>query len=100
MCGRFASYKNLNKLKDIFKFYNSDFKISPSYNISPGQDVNIIINYKHENYFLHSNWGYNFINKNTQNKQAVINVMKRGDTRSTIDPCQNIITAEARVASV
>ena len=73
MCGRFASYKNLNKLKDIFNFCNSDFKISPSYNISPGQDVNIIINYKHENYFLHSNWGYNFINKNTQNKQAVIN---------------------------
>ena len=73
MCGRFASYKNLNKLKNIFNFNNSDFKISPSFNISPGQDVNIIINYKHENYFLHSNWGYNFVNKNTQNKQAVIN---------------------------
>ena len=73
MCGRFASYKNLNKLKNIFNFNNSDFKISPSFNISPGQDVNIIINYKHENFFLHSNWGYNFINKKTQNKQAVIN---------------------------
>ncbi len=73
MCGRFASYKNLNKLKNIFNFNNSDFKISPSFNISPGQDVNIIISYKYENYFLISNWGYNFINRNTQNKQVVIN---------------------------
>ena len=73
MCGRFASFKNLNKLKNIFNFSNSDFKISPSFNISPGQDVNIIICYKYENYFLSSNWGYNFINRNTQNKQAVIN---------------------------
>ncbi|MDC0232420.1 SOS response-associated peptidase [Pelagibacteraceae bacterium] len=73
MCGRFASYKNLNKLKNIFNITNSDFNITQSYNISPGQNVNIILNYKLENYLLESNWGYTFINSNTQNKQIVIN---------------------------
>ena len=57
----------------FFNFNNSDFNIFPSFNISPGQDVNVIISYKHENYFLKSNWGYNFFNTNTQNKQVVIN---------------------------
>ena len=73
MCGRFASYKNLNKLKNIFNITNSDFNISQSYNISPGQNVNIILSYKLENYLLESNWGYTFINSNAQNKQIVIN---------------------------
>jgi putative SOS response-associated peptidase YedK len=73
MCGRFASYKNLNKLKNIFNITNSDFNITESYNISPGQNVNIILSYKLENYLLASNWGYNFINSKTQNKQIVIN---------------------------
>ena len=73
MCGRFASYKNLNKLKNIFNISNSDFNITKSYNISPGQDVNIILSYKFENYLLSSNWGYNFINTKTQNNQIIIN---------------------------
>ena len=73
MCGRFTSYKNLNKLKSIFNITNSDFNISQSYNISPGQNVNIIMTYKFENYLLASNWGYNFINSKTQNRQIVIN---------------------------
>jgi Uncharacterized conserved protein len=73
MCGRFASYKNLNKLKNIFNISNSDFNLSKSYNISPGQDVNIILSYKFDNYILSSNWGYNFINSKTQNNQVVIN---------------------------
>ena len=73
MCGRFASYKNLNKLKNIFNITNSDFNLTQSYNISPGQNVNIILSYKLENYLLESNWGYTFINSNTQNKQMVIN---------------------------
>ena len=73
MCGRFASYKNLNKLKNIFNITNSDFNITKSYNISPGQNVNIILSYKLENYLLESNWGYTFINSNNQNKQIVIN---------------------------
>ena len=73
MCGRFASYKNLNKLKNIFNIYNSDFNIVQSYNISPGQDVNIVLNYKFENYLLSSNWGYNFINNKTKNNKSIIN---------------------------
>ena len=73
MCGRFASYKNLNKLKNIFNICNSDFSTTQSYNISPGQDVNIVLNYKFDNYLLSSNWGYNFINNITKNNQSVIN---------------------------
>ena len=73
MCGRFASYKNLNKLKNIFNICNTDFSTTQSYNISPGQDVNIVLNYKFENYLLSSNWGYNFINNKTKNNQSVIN---------------------------
>ena len=73
MCGRFASYKNLNKLKNIFNICNSDFSTTLSYNISPGQDVNIVLNYKFDNYLLSSNWGYNFINNKTKNNQSVIN---------------------------
>ena len=73
MCGRFASYKNLNKLKNIFNITNFDFNITQSYNISPGQNVKIILSYKLENYLLESNWGYTFINSNNQNKQIVIN---------------------------
>ena len=73
MCGRFASYKNLNKLKNIFNICNSDFNTTQSYNISPGQDVNIVLNYKFDNYLLSSNWGYNFINNKTKNNQSVIN---------------------------
>ncbi len=73
MCGRFASYKNLNKLKNIFNICNSDFITTQSYNISPGQDVNIVLNYKLDNYLLSSNWGYNFIDSKTKNNQKVIN---------------------------
>ena len=73
MCGRFASYKNLNKLKNIFNICNSDFNTTQSYNISPGHDVNIVLNYRFDNYLLSSNWGYNFINSKTKNNQSVIN---------------------------
>jgi hypothetical protein len=48
----------------------------------------------------HTDWLTAILTAAIPNKQAVINVTKRGGTRSTIDPCQNMITAEARVASV
>jgi len=73
MCGRFASYKNLNKLKNIFDLNKTNYNTVSSYNIAPGQDVNIVLNYEYQNYLLASNWGYNFINYKTQNKQIVIN---------------------------
>ena len=73
MCGRFASYKNLNKLKNIFDLNKTNYNTVSSYNIAPGEDVNIVLNYEYQNYLLASNWGYNFINNKTQNKQIVIN---------------------------
>ena len=45
MCGRFASYKNLNKLKNIFDLNGKNLKFIYSYNISPADDVNIILNF-------------------------------------------------------
>jgi len=73
MCGRFASYKNLDKLKNIFDLNKTNYNTDSSYNIAPGEDVNIILNYEYQNYLLASNWGYSFINNKTQNKQIVIN---------------------------
>ena len=73
MCGRFASFKNLKKLKNIFDLNSNNFNVTPSYNISPCTDVNIILNYEYQNYLLPTNWGYSFINSNTQKKQIVIN---------------------------
>jgi len=73
MCGRFASFKNLKKLKNIFDLNSNNFNVTSSYNISPSTDVNIILNYEYQNYLLPTNWGYSFINSNTQKKQIVIN---------------------------
>mgnify|MGYP006189474301 CR=1 FL=1 len=73
MCGRFASFKNHEKLKNIFDLKNKSEKIHPSFNVSPGQNINIIFHYDFHNYLLESNWGYSFINNDTQRKQIVIN---------------------------
>ncbi len=73
MCGRFASYKHHEKLNKIFDLKNKPDNYSKSYNVKPGQNINIILNYNYYNYILESNWGYNFVNKNTNQKQIVIN---------------------------
>ena len=73
MCGRFASFKNQEKLKNIFDLKNKKDKIFSSYNISPGQNISVIFNYEFHNYVLPSYWGYSFINNETNKKQLVIN---------------------------
>lgn len=73
MCGRFASYKNLEKLKNIFDLKNKTDKILSSYNISPGQNTSMIFNYEFHNYVLPSYWGYSFVNNETNIKQLVFN---------------------------
>ena len=73
MCGRFASYKNFKNLKNIFSLNTKDTNILSSYNVSPGQQANIVLNYNHENYLLPSNWGFSFFNNNSQKTQIIIN---------------------------
>ena len=73
MCGRFASYKHHEKLNKIFDLKNKAEKQFKSYNVTPGQNINIILNYDYYNYILESNWGYNFVNKTTNQNQKVIN---------------------------
>ena len=73
MCGRFASYKHHEKLNKIFDLKNKAENQFKSYNVTPGQNINIILNYDYYNYILESNWGYNFVNKTTNQNQKVIN---------------------------
>ena len=73
MCGRFASYKNHEKLKNIFDLKNKNDKIFSSYNISPRQNLSAIFHYEFHNYVLPTYWGYSFLNKETNKKQLVIN---------------------------
>ena len=73
MCGRFASYKHHEKLNKIFDLKNKIENKLNSYNVTPGQNINIILNYNYYNYILESNWGYSFVNKTTNQNQIVIN---------------------------
>ena len=73
MCGRFASYKHHEKLNKIFDLKNKIENKLNSYNITPGQNINIILNYNYYNYILESNWGYSFVSKTTNQNQTVIN---------------------------
>ena len=73
MCGRFASYKHHGKLNKIFDLKNKIENKLNSYNVTPGQNINIILNYNYYNYILESNWGYSFVNKTTNQNQTVIN---------------------------
>ena len=77
MCGRFASYKHHEKLNKIFDLKNKIENKLNSYYVSPGQNINIIINYNYYNYILESNWGYSFVNKTTNQNQTVINSSQR-----------------------
>ena len=73
MCGRFAIFKHHEKLNKIFDLKNKVENKFKSYNVTPGQNINIIINYNYYNYILESNWGYSFVNKTTNQNQTVIN---------------------------
>ena len=73
MCGRFVS---LNKKKIIEKSFNiskSKNFLDKSYNVSPGQKINVILNNNKELILDSLNWGYSFYNKNNNKDQTVIN---------------------------
>ena len=73
MCGRFVS---LNKKKIIEKSFNifltKNF-LEQSYNVAPGQKINVILNNNKELILDSINWGYSFFDKNNNKDQTVIN---------------------------
>jgi len=73
MCGRFISINNKKKVEKIFDVSEINNFEENSYNISPGQNINIIFSYQGKNIIDSFYWGYSFINKNTNILQNVIN---------------------------
>ena len=73
MCGRFTNIndkKRINKLFNISEIRNYSDK---SYNISPGQNINIVLSDKGINIIDSLQWGYSFFNKEKNLLQNVIN---------------------------
>jgi len=73
MCGRFVS---VNKKKIIEKSFNiSTTKnfLEKSYNVAPGQKINLILNNNRELILDSLIWGYSFYSKNYNKYQTIIN---------------------------
>ena len=73
MCGRFINVTKENKLKKIFNISKVKKFSKNSYNIAPGQNINLIFNYKNELVIDSMKWGYSFLNRETNTQQQVIN---------------------------
>jgi len=73
MCGRFVSITNKNNVRKIFNIYKINNYSKFSYNVSPSQNINVILNYKNELNIDSIKWGYSFFNKKTNSSQFVIN---------------------------
>ena len=74
MCGRFINTNKIKKLKNIFEIsgdnnFNDD---SISYNIAPSQSTHIIIQHKKLT-IEQIDWGFQFIQKNTNIHKTIIN---------------------------
>ena len=80
MCGRFASYKHHEKLNKIFDLKNKAENQFKSYNVTPGQNINIILNkcinresvIKQKNFFLQLSILENQIIPNIKMKSTII----------------------------
>ena len=73
MCGRFINVTKEYKLKKIFNISKVKKFSKNSYNIAPGQNINLIFNYKNELVIDSMKWGYSFLNRETNKQQQVIN---------------------------
>ena len=73
MCGRFINISEKNKIKKIFNVDNVKSYSSKSYNISPQQNINVLLFDKGVLTLDSIKWGYNFYNKLTNKNQIVIN---------------------------
>tara|TARA_Y100000590_G_scaffold225201_1_gene254617 strand:+ start:1026 stop:1682 length:657 start_codon:yes stop_codon:yes gene_type:complete len=73
MCGRFININEQKKISKIFAISRTENYAENSYNIAPGQKINII-HYDSEQRIIDSvNWGYSFLNSQTNILQSVIN---------------------------
>ncbi|PPR48736.1 MAG: hypothetical protein CFH15_01543, partial [Alphaproteobacteria bacterium MarineAlpha5_Bin5] len=73
MCGRFININEQKKISKIFAISRTENYAENSYNIAPGQKINII-HYDSEQRIIDSvNWGYSYLNSQTNILQSVIN---------------------------
>ena len=73
MCGRFTSINKKRKIEKIFDISEINNFSENSYNISPGQNINIIFSHHGKKIIDSFNWGYSFINKQNNVLQNIIN---------------------------
>ena len=73
MCGRFASITDSKKIKKIFNITEIINYSDKSFNISPGQKINVILSNKGVNIIDSLYWGYSFFNNKKNLLQSVIN---------------------------
>ena len=57
MCGRFTLYIDSKKLNTVFHLTNSIFDCVPSYNIAPGQDIQVITQGPEGRVISYMKWG-------------------------------------------
>ena len=73
MCGRFVSVNEKQIIEKSFNISTTNNFLENSYNVAPGQKINIIFNNNKELILDSINWGYSFFNKNNNKDQTVIN---------------------------
>ena len=57
MCGRFALYSSFQAIKDYADLLNEIEGLDPNYNVSPGQNIPVIIKKNDGNYLEFYKWG-------------------------------------------
>ena len=57
MCGRFALYSSFQAIKDYADLLNEIEELDANYNVSPGQNIPVIINKNDGNYLEFCKWG-------------------------------------------
>ena len=73
MCGRFVNINDKKYIQKTFNAQNLTYFNNKSYNVSPGQNVDVIISEK-GNYFIESLiWGYSFLDKQSKFLKHIIN---------------------------
>lgn len=58
MCGRFDIHSAIELIAQIFQIDNIDFDIRVNYNVSPSQNIAIVINDGKKNHLITSRWGF------------------------------------------
>ena len=73
MCGRFVSVNKKKIIEKSFNIFLTKNFLEQSYNVAPGQKINVILNNNNDLILDSINWGYSFFSKNNNKYQTVIN---------------------------